>query len=861
MFKRIVIGFAVLVVLVVGAVLVFPGLLPLETYKAEIARQVQRATGREFAINGDVRLNLIPRFELEARDVTFGNAPGASEPHMARLDELELRMKLLPLLFGRIEVDRFVLVQPVIHLEVDEAGKANWDLPIAVAGREEPAADPSDTAFELDILKLADIRLENGTITLHNRRTKRTAEIKGVNILFQLPEGESAATDKGEAPAKDQTKADAEPEVDELLDLPILPSGFRLRDATLEVGIASITGDRVAIRDYSFRGEVKDGRVADSPLAVTVGETAFTGTVSLDLRGDEPKAAFRLESGKVDIGRILDRLEIAKGVDSAVEKSTLTLGTTGATLRKMIDGLEMVAALEGGHITLTGPQSGGKVTVAVETATAEEKPGQPFTLAINGSIAKIPVEILTETDRLLGFVERPDKLSFKTDIKAVGVDLGFRGSTALPLDRGQQELTTTLKGKSLASLSPLVDVALPPLGPYSLDAKVTRARDKYTLSKLDLRFGKSDLGGTGILDFKGGKPRIDIKLATKTIQINDFIPAPEKLDKAGKSIDKDTKPTTEKRAKKVAAARDAAAGKAAEAEKQWRALDAPEFMQSFDAALALKVDQVLSGADKLGSGTLEAKLENGRFDITNLHVAVPGGAVETKFGFKPDGKSVSTDLAIQSKGFDYGILARRIDPKATPEGTLDLDIALDSRGPSLEDLMVNANGRFNFAVYPKNMDADIFDLWAANLVLLLLSTAEKDADSKSTLNCLVGRFEMKDGIMKEEALLMDTTTLVVAGEAEVNFKTRRVNARVAPTAKRPKMFSAPAPISVDGSFDDFNVGVKFGDLIGTAFQFTTSVVTVPLLRLFGGRPPEDGSEACRKLMAGEAAAGEEKRAE
>ena len=520
----------------------------------------------------------------------------------------------------------------------------------------------------------------------------------------------------------------------------------------------------------------------------------------------------------------------------------------------MVNGLAIGAALEGGHIVLTGAQPGGQVRVAVETMTAEEKPDQPFTLVVNGSIDKIPVEIRTETDRLLGFVNRPEKLSFKTDIKAVGVDLGFRGSTALPLDRGQAELTTSLKGQSLASLSPLVDIDLPPLGPYSLDAKVTATHSRYTLSKLDIRFGESDLGGAGSLDFKGGKPNIDVKLATKTFQINDFIPKDKKSPEVKASRERKPKAPAAQREKEGTARRETAKREAAKAAQEWRALDGPELMHSFDAALELNVDQVLSGSDKLGSGALAAKLQNGRFEVSKLHVAVPGGAVDSTFGFKPEGQSVATDLAIQSKGFDYGILARRIDPKAEPEGILDLDIALKSQGPSLNDQMLNATGRFDFAVYPRNMKADIFDLWAANLVLLLLSTAEKDPESKSKLNCLVGRFTMKDGVMKQEALLMDTTTLVVTGEAEANFKTRRVKARVTPAAKRPKMFSAPAPISVDGSFDDFDVGVTAGDLLGTVIQFTTSIVVVPLQRIFGGSVPEDGSEACRTAMAGETGA-------
>ena len=101
---------------------------------------------------------------------------------------------------------------------------------------------------------------------------------------------------------------------------------------------------------------------------------------------------------------------------------------------------------------------------------------------------------------------------------------------------------------------------------------------------------------------------------------------------------------------------------------------------------------------------------------------------------------------------------------------------------------------------------------------------------------------------------------IVSGEAEANFKTRRVQATLGPRAKRPKMFSAPLPITVSGSFDDFNDGANAGDVVGTVIKFTASVVVVPFTWVFGKSMPEDGSDACRAAMAGDTAASADKKA-
>ena len=57
--KFLLILLAVVVVLIVAAVAV-PFLLPTETYKQQIAAQVERATGRALAIEGPLDISMLP---------------------------------------------------------------------------------------------------------------------------------------------------------------------------------------------------------------------------------------------------------------------------------------------------------------------------------------------------------------------------------------------------------------------------------------------------------------------------------------------------------------------------------------------------------------------------------------------------------------------------------------------------------------------------------------------------------------------------------------------------------------------------------------------------------------------------------
>ena len=135
MVKKLLIGLAAVIVLVIAAAIAEPFFIPLDTYKAQIVALVKNETGRDLKIAGPVRFSLFPSVALEANDVSLSNPPGAAAPNMVQLKTLDVELKLLPLLHGGLEISQFKLVQPVIALEVDKQGKPSWAFtPAAPAG-------------------------------------------------------------------------------------------------------------------------------------------------------------------------------------------------------------------------------------------------------------------------------------------------------------------------------------------------------------------------------------------------------------------------------------------------------------------------------------------------------------------------------------------------------------------------------------------------------------------------------------------------------------------------------------------------------------------------------------------------------
>ena len=87
-----------LIILVVAIVFVAPLFIDWNSYKAEVSRHIKKVTGRELAINGNIRIAILPAPAFVAEDLSFANLNGAISPYMATLKSAEMRVALIPLL-------------------------------------------------------------------------------------------------------------------------------------------------------------------------------------------------------------------------------------------------------------------------------------------------------------------------------------------------------------------------------------------------------------------------------------------------------------------------------------------------------------------------------------------------------------------------------------------------------------------------------------------------------------------------------------------------------------------------------------------------------------------------------------------
>ena len=152
-----------------------------------IARKVSSATGRPFAINGDLSVHLSLHPRVIANDIVLGNAQWAREPNMAEIKRLDFRFDLLRLLGGMVAFREIALSEPRVALEVSKDDVPNWVFDGDKSKADKPLEIPEvgaltidrGTALYLDPRINTDFTLEVRTLDGGNTDTDMNLEVAG----------------------------------------------------------------------------------------------------------------------------------------------------------------------------------------------------------------------------------------------------------------------------------------------------------------------------------------------------------------------------------------------------------------------------------------------------------------------------------------------------------------------------------------------------------------------------------------------------------------------------------------------------------------------------------------------------------
>jgi len=605
---------------------------------------------------------------------------------------------------------------------------------------------------------------------------------------------------------------------------PIFSAAFDLADSDVEFELRHLRLGRTDLEDVALIARTRDGRLLPSSVKGKVAGAPFTASVELDLRGELPMASLDLSTGTIDLGVLLRDLGVAEDIDGSADALRLTLLGRGNSPSELLAHSAIDVRVSGGNVAVLGAAQRPVADIHVNEARIGAMAGEPVRVRLDGALDQIPVRIDLKSGTLADFARDATRLPFALAAQAAGALLTLDGEVTLPLGSGGQ-LTLEMSGERLDTLSHLARVELPAWGPWSFRGPIRMTPTGYELQGLHVGVGRSRLSGSGKLDLSGPRPNLDVQVAAPSILLDDF-PWPQRLTEPPASPGDG------------GGLRGAASRMAGRTDK----LMSAAFLRRLDATVDVKAKEVLSGTDRLADGALHFQLKDGRLHLDPAVVNLPGGSLRLSISY--DLKESEVDFAVGAyvERFDYGIIARRLDRADDLRGLFSLNLEIAGTAPSLDAIMRNANGRVDFAVWPTELRSGIFNLWSVNLVLQLLPLI--DPGAKSQVNCIVGRFDLKDGDLSDDRILIDTSTVRILGEGHANLATEELTFVFRPRAKGSGLFRLQTPLRVGGTLTDQRFYFTRGDVVESVLRLIASPVLLPIEWLTQGPLPRDGADVC-----------------
>jgi uncharacterized protein involved in outer membrane biogenesis len=443
-----------LALIVLAASVVIPIVVDPNDYKDTLANAVKEHTGRDLRLTGDIQVTVFPWLGVRVGALELGNAAGFVDPVFARVDEARIRVKLLALLRGSVEVDVVTLNGLTLNLARDAQGLTNWD--DLVRAQASPATASDAGPGRAVALTLGGLAVRDGTVRWRDETSGQRLEVSnfavktGAVTLDQpitLTVGFDVAGLVPEAVGRIESRAEVELDlprqtyrlqglnVDAVFSGTGVPGGkavltVRVHDASL-----AVSSDTLSVTGLEVRGAGLAVGGLEADVTLTAAASGRLGAQTFDVTGLALEGLLKgpaLAGGKVDLAVATDlsadltrgivetrNLEItaplidAHGVAGTVSMSGAVQADVRAG-RVAVNGIGMTGALSGG--ALRGVKSdfevqGNFLAVLAEaryaldglvmrgTLTGEPVPEgkQPFTL--RGSLLAEPrQERLTVAD-------------------------------------------------------------------------------------------------------------------------------------------------------------------------------------------------------------------------------------------------------------------------------------------------------------------------------------------------------------------------------------------------------------------------------------------------------------------------------
>jgi uncharacterized protein involved in outer membrane biogenesis len=391
-----------------------------------------------------------------------------------------------------------------------------------------------------------------------------------------------------------------------------------------------------------------------------------------------------------------------------------------------------------------------------------------------------------------------------------------------------------IAGQDMSQLYPLLPAPVPWTPPYQVNGDVTRLPDRWKVTSLAGKVGRSDV--TGQVEILTNTPRrkfvADIVSARLDYRdLGGFVGLPAGASAAKRS------PEQKAEAAKLA--------------RQDRVFSDDRFeldrLRDYDAHFrfrgkAVRVDEV-----PMEIVEMNILLERGVLRYDPVKVGIADGTLTLVGSIDANAKAPRLDMRLEGRNLD---LARIYPELASPRGRAGRFggyVKVKAQGSSVRGMTQSADGEG--ALIMSGGEASALALLLTNLDLAGAVPLIVGGDQTAALYCAVSAFGINNGLVRPRLMVIDTSRVRIDGEGTIDLAHEKYALVLKAKSKQFSIFALRGPIVIGGSLRDPTVAPSVAPIaarVGVAAGLAT--VSPPLAILpfidVGGTPDID----CRRVL-------------
>jgi AsmA protein len=772
-----------LVLLLMLAAVILPLVIDPNDYRDDLERLAAERTGRELAIEGRIELSLFPWLGAEIGRTTLGNAPGFGPEPFARIASADLRVRLLPLLWGEVTLGKVVLHGAEVNLARDARGRTNWaDLAgpgPAQADAEPPVAPETAPGTEgagepgggdmLAALSVGGLAVRDARLSWRDAATGGEYRVTDLTLT-------SGAVRLGQPFPLEATfrVASNQPELSGRIDLRTTITAtpakarYRLADTRLETELAGPLlpdGELVASLDTDLAADLAAGNAAARELTLRAYGSRLRASAEVAGLDGTPRMDGRFnltaERGK-EVAALLGTLAPgltweAKALAGSYLKGRLR-GAPAGTMR--LEGLE--GTLLGLHLTggaeVRQPAAGPRLSASLEARLDDAhhllspvKASLPADLraeALNGSRLALETELDAAADALT--LASFDLSALSAELKATA---SARGLTTDPAVSGHAELADLSPRSALRRLGLAVPETADPdvLDSAALSSDFAADTRGASLSRLRLTLDDTRVTGSASAPAFAG-PTVRFDLAVNGMDVDRYLPPP--AEDEGES---------------------AAAATPGEAAGAGAAQLPMDLLRALDIRGELDVGRLRVSGLRLSDIRMAVDGRDGRIRIHPLSARLYEGRYAGDVRLDASGEVPRIALDERLAGVALGPLLNDAVGKAHLTGTADIQANLAFRAAAETRAMLRSlNGQARFAL----RDGTVAGVDLGRALAAAHQAAGKGGDSGTRFQELSGSADIDNGRLRSDDLRLQSDLATLAGKGHLDLAEARVDYRL-----------------------------------------------------------------------------------